>query len=188
LQQGRCRYCKEPIAPLYPAVELSGGALFVVALFMMPQSVVAAALLAVALWLLFTIAIIDAQTKGVPDILNFPFVLIAILFAVFTESISLWGPLIAAGFFFVQWIASSGKWVGSGDIILAAGIGFLLPDWQMVLLALALSYIVGGAIAGWLLITKQRTRSDHLPFGPFLAIGTMLTLLMGEQLLAMFMV
>ena len=187
MQKGKCRHCGKDIPPLYPAVELSGGALFVLALFLLPTSVSAAFVLALAIWLLFIIAIIDSRTQGIPDVLNIPFVVVAIFFAVSTGSLSLWPPFIAAGFLFIQWAASSGRWVGSGDIILAAGIGFLLGDLQRVILALALSYIMGGAIAGWLLLTKQRTRQEHLPFGPFLAVGALLTLLMGEQLLVMLM-
>ncbi|MFH1670962.1 MAG: prepilin peptidase [Patescibacteria group bacterium] len=185
LLRGRCRFCKKKISIQYPFVELATGILFVIAVVQVPESSVVALLLAVLLWLLFLMAFIDAQIQGIPDLLNIPFVLLALLFAWFTGTLTILAPVLAAGFFAVQWIASKGAWVGSGDIILAAGIGLMLGDWQRTLVAIVVAYIVGAFIALIGLMTGKVTRRDRIAFGPFLAIGTLVTILWGEWLLKM---
>ncbi len=72
--------------------------------------------------------------------------------------------------------------MGWGDIKLAALIGFIagLP---LVILSLFLAVIVGGLVAGILLILKKRSRKDAIPFGPFLAVATILTLIWGNSII-----
>ena len=52
---------------------------------------------------------------------------------------------------------SSGKWIGSGDILVAIGIGFLLATPGHVILWLLLSYIVGGIVAVVLIVIVMLT-------------------------------
>ncbi|MCF7844455.1 MAG: prepilin peptidase [Kiritimatiellales bacterium] len=183
--RGKCRSCDKKISIQYPIVELVSGILFVIAAVQIPESSIAALILAILLWLLFLMAFIDAQIQGIPDLLNIPFVLIALLFAWFTGTLTVMAPVIAAGFFALQWIASKGAWVGSGDIILAAGIGLMLGDWPRAVVAIAVAYIVGATVALVGLITRQISRKDRIAFGPFLAIGTLVTVVWGEWLLQM---
>jgi len=167
LLRGRCRSCHELISLQYPLVEFGSGILFIIALIVAPGNVAIAFLLALVLWLLFIIALIDAQTQGIPDVLNAPFILLAGLYAFLTGNFSYIGPLIAAGFFLAQWRLSSGRWVGSGDIFLALGIGLLIGDVPRVLCMLGASYIIGAVVAGFLLWTGKKTRQNYLPFGPY---------------------
>lgn len=183
LLKGKCRHCSKKISVQYPLVELGSGILFVIALLITPESTLSASFLAVILWLMLVMSVIDLKTQSIPDALNIPFVILAIIYSYVTGYIPIIAPLIAAGFFFVQWRLSSGKWVGSGDIILAAGIGFLLGNWEYVLVMLGVSYIIGSLVALPLLLTNKKGKKEHLAFGPFLAVGTLVVLVYGDLIL-----
>lgn len=176
---GRCSRCRKPIAVQYPLVELGSALLFVVAASF-AQSLTAALLLGLALWLLLLIAVCDMKVSGIPDLLNIPFVLISLIYALVTGGVSVLAPLLGAGIFALQWVLSRGRWVGSGDIILGVGMGFLLGSWQLTLLAVWFAYIVGALVASVLLVLRRTTLRSSFPFGPFLAIGTALSFFYGE--------
>ena len=182
---GKCRYCKAAISIQYPLVELASGILFVIATIIMSVSIPVALLLGIILWLLLIISVIDAKTHGIPDVLNISFVLLSIVYSLLTGLLPIVAPLIAAGFFFAQWKLSEGKWVGSGDIILAAGIGFLLAHWIDVVLMIGASYIIGAVVALWLILTQKKSKKEHLGFGPFLALGTFVVLMWGDVILGL---
>ncbi|PIR49004.1 prepilin peptidase [Candidatus Peregrinibacteria bacterium CG10_big_fil_rev_8_21_14_0_10_55_24] len=182
LLRGRCSTCHGRIAWRYPMVEVSSAGLFLLALSLAP-GVEAAALLALSLWLLLLIAIIDAQVQGIPDVLNFTLLIVAGAYAFVVGTPELFPPLLTGGFFFFQWAVSRGRWTGSGDIILGTGIGLLLPTVGHALLMLACSYILGAGVATVLLLSGRSKRTDHLAFAPFLALGTLLTLLWGDVML-----
>jgi leader peptidase (prepilin peptidase)/N-methyltransferase len=73
--------------------------------------------------------------------------------------------------------------MGWGDVKLAAFIG-LATGFPLVLLALFISIVSGGLVASILLLLKIKGRKDAIPFGPFLSLGTLLTLLWGDNILA----
>ncbi len=183
LLQGKCRHCSKKISVQYPLVELSSGLFFITALFLTPVSVFSALFLAVILWIMLLMSVIDLKTQSIPDALNIPFVILAILYSYVTGYIPILAPLVAAGFFFIQWRLSSGKWVGSGDIILAAGIGFLLGNWEYVLVMIGVSYIIGSIVALPLLVSNKKKSKETLAFGPFLCLGTLVVLIWGDQIL-----
>jgi prepilin signal peptidase PulO-like enzyme (type II secretory pathway) len=93
--------------------------------------------------------------------------------------------VIGGGFFAIQWIISRGKFVGSGDIILAAGIGAFLGDEYLLLLAMSFAYVLGAIIAGGLLLSGLKKRESHIALAPFLIVGTLVVFLWGEQILAL---
>ncbi len=184
--RGKCRGCSSKISWQYPFVELSCGLLFLYAIWHTEYHVLPAAILSVALWLLFLIAYIDGFTSGIPDALNIPLVIVGAVFSLVTGNFSITGPLLGCGFFAAQWILSRGRWVGSGDIILGAGIGSLLGGWRLMLAALFFSYVSGALIASIFLISEKKGLQDSLSFGPFLALGTFLTLTMGPTVMEIF--
>jgi len=72
--------------------------------------------------------------------------------------------------------------IGFGDVKLAGLIG-LATGPRLVLLSLTLGAILGGAVGIILLSFKLKKRQEPLPFGSFLAIATMLTLIWGSDIL-----
>lgn len=177
-QRGTCTQCKTSISPLYPLLETGSAAVFVAALFLSKFLLLQSMILGLALWLLLLIAIIDARTQGIPDLLNIPFCLLTLTLGWIEGWIAFEALLIGPMFFGLQWAISRGRWVGSGDIILSFGIGALLGSTKDMITALAIAYILGGIVAVLLILTKKKTRRDHLAFGPFLAVGTMVVMLL----------
>jgi len=187
VQAGRCRTCKERIAWRYPLIELGGATLFIAAAIM-TGTFVEALLLGVALWLLGTISLIDMQMQRIPDALNIPFFLIAALYHIlFVVPIDIIAPLIGVLFFGAQWLVSGGRWIGSGDIILIAGIGLLAGSWPLMLITLLCAYGMGALVAAGLLLQGKKKRNDTLAFAPFLAAGLLVALLAGPRFLQVFM-
>jgi leader peptidase (prepilin peptidase) / N-methyltransferase len=178
--RGRCRRCSEKISLQYPLVELASGGLFLIA-WSLTDAVSATIFLAFSLWLLLLMGVIDAQTQTIPDVLNFPFVLFAMAYGFFSGTLEPLAPLLTCTFFGLQWAVSRGKWVGSGDIILAAGVGALAGTVPRAFFLLTVTYVIGAVIALILLATGRKTHKDALAFVPFLAIGTLCTLLFADD-------
>ena len=184
-QRGRCAHCKNAISWQYPIVELSSGLIFLLAQHVEYWDTTTALLLGLALWLLFLIAIIDGRTRMIPDSLSVALIVIGALYAHLTNGFGIDGVVLGAGFFGVQWLVSSGRWLGSGDIILGAAIGALLSSWKLVVLALFWAYILGALWALLLLSTQRAGRKSEIPFGPFLALGAALALLGSDQIISL---
>lgn len=182
--RGRCRHCRKTIAWQYPAVELANGALFGLTAwkFGFTLESVVIALLCTLLTFLF---VYDLKYQLVPDSISLPAIVLAgvagWLLGLTWQSMLI-GALICGGFFALQWIVSRGKWIGGGDIRLGVLMGLLL-GWERGLFALALAYIVGGASAAILLLTKKTTRHTRIAFGPFLIAATVIALFWGGPLL-----
>ena len=68
--------------------------------------------------------------------------------------------------------------MGAGDVKLAAVMGGIL-GWQHVLLALFLSFFLGAFAGIFLVLLGQKGLKDPMPFGPFLAMGGMLSMTLG---------
>lgn len=87
------------------------------------------------------------------------------------------GMLLGGGlFFFCYFITRKG--IGAGDVKLFAVIGFYVGPgvlFPIMLLAALLSAIYGGVMV----LLRKLKLCDSIPFGPFAAIGTIVTLLMG---------
>jgi prepilin signal peptidase PulO-like enzyme (type II secretory pathway) len=169
--RGKCRTCKAPISVQYPLVELLSGVLFVAAFTHQDFDGTSSVALAIALWLLLLIAVQDLRTGLISDALNIPFVIASLTYALLTLVVPWEAVLICGGFLGIQWLVSRGTWVGSGDVILACGIGALARTLPGAATALFAAYILGAVIAAALLLTRKKTLAGSVPFGPFLALG-----------------
>ena len=76
--------------------------------------------------------------------------------------------------------------MGFGDVKLAGLIG-LMVGWPNVLVAVVGGIIVGGLVAAVLLLTRLKGRKDEIPFGPFLSLTTMATIVYGREILDWYM-
>jgi leader peptidase (prepilin peptidase)/N-methyltransferase len=74
--------------------------------------------------------------------------------------------------------------MGWGDIKLAGMMGLIL-GFPLILVAMFFAIVSGGIVAAILLVTKKKGRRDAIPFGPFLAAAAVLTLLWGNDFLAL---
>jgi prepilin signal peptidase PulO-like enzyme (type II secretory pathway) len=93
---------------------------------------------------------------------------------------------IGGGFFLVQFLISKGRWIGGGDIRMGALMGVFL-GWPQILVALFFSYILGAIIGVGLIFLKKKTWKSEIPFGVFLAIGAIISLFFGEQIITSYL-
>jgi leader peptidase (prepilin peptidase)/N-methyltransferase len=95
------------------------------------------------------------------------------------------GGGIGFAIFLLIAIASRGG-MGWGDVKLAALIG-LATGFPLVFVAIIMGAILGGIVAVTLLVAKKRKRRETIPFGPFLALAAMITLLWGSDILSWYL-
>lgn len=181
--RAKCRSCHGRIPARVPFVEVASGLMAAAASVYADHALVVAACFFVALWALLLIAVIDLRTGMIPDVLTLTVFVAAIAYHWFSAgTIPVLAPLVGAGFFALQWLVSRGRWVGSGDIFLAAAIGMLVGTAQGAVWMLLLAYIIGANVAIILLLFKRLKRRDMIPFGPFLVIAGYVVLFLGEIL------
>lgn len=187
--KGKCRTCKGVIPPRYFGVELATPILFIV----------------VAAWelhfptinpwqffrdifftaLLVVIFMYDLTYYEILPGLMLLGALVALAINIFTlhlMSLSLvLGMVVAAGFFLLQYLISKGTWIGQGDIYLGILMGALV-GWPNIIVALFIAYVGGALISVPLLAFKKKTMNSPIPFGTFLAAGTLVALLFGDAI------
>lgn len=133
------------------------------------------------------LAFIDAKEHRLPNRVVYPwagitFGLLALVTFLLTD-ISALGRAVGAGltwallFFLVRLIHPPA--IGMGDVKLAVVLGMYsgFIGWQTFLAALALSFLLGGLISLWLVLTRRAQSTSRIPFGPFLILGTALALI-----------
>ena len=190
LLRGRCRTCREPISWRYPAIEIACALLFVLAYYRFePVLGLTAALVLLAG--LVAITAIDLDHQIIPDVLSLPGIVLGVLFSLAPGGIgwaqSLLGVAVGGGVFVVIIAASvlviGQAGMGIGDVKLGALLGAFL-GWKLALLSILLSMLLGGPLAATLLATGRKARRDPIPFGPFLALGGLISLFWGDAVLA----
>jgi len=186
--RGKCRYCSKPFSLQYLLVELGCGILFLITSILWLQAgsgvlVLVRDLLSIAV-LLF-LFVFDLRYYLLPDIVTLPS--IGVFFGInlylgYSVQHLLLAIIVGGGFFALQFLISKGKWIGGGDIRFGALMGALL-SWPGVLVALFLSYIIGSFISIGLVLFGKKGFGSKVPFGTFLAIGTVITLWWGRPIL-----
>lgn len=95
--------------------------------------------------------------------------------------------LVGAALSFLVFMALhvvSPRSMGFGDVKLSFVLGLYLGylGWGEVVLGLFLGFLYGAVIGIGLIVAGIKSRKDHVPFGPFLAAGTLTAILVGEAL------
>lgn len=185
---GKCRYCKKKISWQYPLVELATAILFCLAYLVEFQ-----VLAIVRDWFFISVLIIvfvqDLRWQVILDQITIPAIVIALALNLIM-GVSLGNLLVSAiiggSFFLMQFIISSGRWIGGGDIRLGALMGLML-GWPQVLLAIMFGYWLGAIVGIYLILSGKKKLSSAMPFGTFLAIGTIVVLFWGDIILNSFL-
>lgn len=184
---GRCAYCNINIPWRYPLVEFLCGLLYVFLYRQFGISVVSIVLTILATTLLI-VTFIDLDHKIIPDIITLPGIALGILTSFFLTPIgvvnAIVGVCLGGGLFFLVAVLSHGG-MGGGDIKLIAMIGAFL-GWQAVLVTIFLSALLGALVGICLMLLKKKGRKDPVPFGPFLAVGALMTMLWGTNLIHLY--
>ncbi len=193
LLKGKCRHCHAPISFRYPVVELLSG-LFAVGIFLRYDISFEAAIYYVFVATLLVITFIDIDHQIIPDIITLPGIPIcfAASFALphITYMQSIMGILVGGGsLFMVAWLyhlLTKKEGMGGGDIKLLGMMGAII-GWKGVLFTIFVASAVG-TLAGMLVILKTRKSMKlAVPFGPFLAIGSIAYIFFGPQLIVWYL-
>jgi leader peptidase (prepilin peptidase)/N-methyltransferase len=202
---GRCQQCGEAIPLRVPVVEAVTGILFA-ALYLKYGLSWSLAVLLIYSVVLIALFITDIEHFMLPNIITYPSLLLAALVglvvtlahyslpwalyfggsgftAIFNNFLlcALAGGICGALILLLVVVLSRGG-MGMGDVLLAGLLGLML-GFPLVFVALFLGILAGGIVAAILLISGRKKRREMLPFGPFLCLGGMVTLLWGKELL-----
>jgi prepilin signal peptidase PulO-like enzyme (type II secretory pathway) len=197
---GRCRYCRKPISPLVPLVEVTMAVLFVVSCLYWPlgfaqwQAVALFGLWLVYLVFLGALFVYDLRWMLLPDVLVYPLIGLGFIDAALRLSLVpgatvsdyaahvVLGVLAMAGIYWLLYTISKGRWVGFGDVKLAIFMGLVL-GWQKTLLVLMLANVIGLLVVVPGLVGKKLTPKSHVPFGPFMIAAFVIVGLFGDRII-----
>lgn len=184
LLRGRCRNCGVRISPLYPLLELALAASFVAALLAFEEEPVEIVLACVFAATLAAITVTDLEHRRIPTTIIYASAAIGIALVAVGDLDSAAERAIAAAsayaFLFAAAVLYPGG-MGMGDVRLAGLMGLYLG--RAVAPALLFALLLG-ALYGTYLIARggSQARKSKVPFGPFLAAGSLLALFVGNDI------
>lgn len=195
---GKCRHCKAGISRRYPAIEALTAAMFLAVYFGMPllndyekAYYIAFAVLCIAVFF------IDAEFFIIPDALTYPGFALGVVGRVFfypqwgSALDALAGAAVFAGTLALMLVAGSilfkREAMGWGDVKYGLAAGAFL-GLRPAMAGLMLSVVIGAVVSiGLTLVRGKFKRYQEIPFGPYLVVGSILSVIFGESLLAWYL-
>lgn len=198
--RGCCRYCRRPISPQYPIVELAMAVVFVTLYAYWPGGVygVGAWVLLITSMVasvgLLALLVYDLRWMLLPNKILYPTLMVAAagrLIYIFTFEPRIWhallvwllSVLVASGLFWAIFMVSRGQWIGYGDVRLGLITGTLLASPANSFLMIFLAAVLGSLAAAPSLLAGKSHLTSRLPFGPFLIVATWMILLAGDGII-----
>lgn len=192
LLRGRCRYCGARISARYPFVEALNAGLWALMYWRFGMGWhLAVYFVLVSAFVVVTF--IDLDFQIIPDALTLPGIPLALLAGMFLLpdpmartmplgwKASLGGAALGFGLFWAVAVLSRGG-MGGGDIKFMAIAG-AATGWKGVLMTTFLGSLAGSVIGVSLMIARGKGRKTKIPFGPFLVLGALFTLLFGQEIM-----
>ena len=184
LLRGRCRNCGAPISPRYPLVELVTALTFaaVVAARGFDDDLV---LELPFVSLLIALAAIDFDHRLLPNKIVYPMAVYGVVATVLVDQGDLAENLIAgagAFLFLLLAVLAYPRGMGMGDVKLAGAMGLYLG---LSVIPALLTAFLSGSIVGVFIIAREGAagRKKAVPFGVFLALGGIVGVLFGPELI-----
>jgi leader peptidase (prepilin peptidase)/N-methyltransferase len=184
LLRGRCRHCGARISPRYPAVELITALVFTAVVLvrgfdddLIIELPFVAALIA--------LAGIDLDHKLLPNKIVYPLAAWGAVAVLIADRGDIVEHLVAgAGAFLFLFAAALAypRGMGMGDVKLAGAMGIYLG--ASVIPALLIAFLAG-SVVGIVIIAREgaEARKKAVPFGIFLALGGIVAVLAGPELI-----
>lgn len=194
--RGRCRYCQHFIGWTEITVELGLAATFIISFVAWPFTlssligIVVFSLWLVACVVMAVLFIYDTKWSLLPFTINLALIGVAVAYRIATtlagEPLQLWsllGGIALLGGLYL--LFSLFGWVGMGDGILGVGLALLLGKWQYAFLALFIANLLGCFMLIPLYARGKLHRQARIPFGPFMIVGAIVTMLFGGWILSL---
>ena len=185
LLRGRCRACGEPISKLYPLTELGLGLLYLGTFLALGDDDAGELVLGLVLCtVLMAITLTDLELRLIPNAIVLAGSIAAVAIVAITDPGELpenaLAAAIAGGILFLIVLAYP-RGMGMGDAKLVAMMGLFLG--RAVAPAVLIGFLVG-ALVGVALIIRHgsEARKRAVPFGPFLALGGVIGLWFGDDI------
>jgi leader peptidase (prepilin peptidase)/N-methyltransferase len=183
LLRGRCRSCQARIPFLYPAVELVTALLLAGCVFAFGLSF-EALIAAFFCSVLVAVSAIDLEHRIIPNRIVLPATVVVLAANTMRDLTPEWtiAALGASGFLFAAALAYPAG-MGMGDVKLALLMGAALGKTVSVAL---LAGMLAAMIPSLVLFARHgaKARKMGIPFGPFLAIGSVIALFWGHEILS----
>lgn len=190
LLRGRARCCGARISSLYPLTELGVGALFAITVLIhQHDSAAAIAIDLVFVTMLVAVTLTDLERRIIPNKILLVGAALCVAIAAPTDPGGMPERAISAAsagglLFLVAFAYPAG--MGLGDVKLAATMGLFL-GWAIA--PAILVALLTGSVVGLGLIARHgaSARKMAIPFGPFLALGGVVGMLVGDQLINLYL-
>ena len=190
--RGKCRTCGATISWRYPFVEALTAALFLLAVTTFGPTLQTVFLL-LFLCGLIVVTFIDLDHQIIPNIVTLPGIPLGLLAGFLVGDPPLLdrviGCLAGAGFLYLVLFYGSVLYgqeaMGEGDLNLIALVGAFL-GWQAVILTVLIGCFSGSIVGLGLIAAGRLSRRQHIPFGPFLALGAVVALFWGDTLIDLY--
>jgi leader peptidase (prepilin peptidase)/N-methyltransferase len=183
--KGRCRYCGEKISIRYPAIEALTGILFL-SVYLKYGFALDTLKYIIFIALLILIGMIDLETTDI----YFSTIIIgnifAIIFLIYGAKYQIgvmnyiYGAVIGGGIISLIIILTKGMGWGDAEMCFFSGL-FLGIKFTIVMIFF--SFVFGSIIGLILILLKKKSRKEYIPFGPFIAIAGIFTVLLGNKIL-----
>lgn len=189
LLRGKARCCGASISARYPLTELAVGLLFVAVVLVLWDEPAEVALGLLFVSTLVAVTLTDLELRLIPNKILLVSALLGLAVAAAFDPGSLPERALAAaaagGLLFCAALAYP-RGMGLGDVKLAAVMGLYLGRNVAPAIFIAL---LAGALVGLAIIAREgaAARKKGIPFGPFLALGGVVGLLAGDQLLDLYL-
>lgn len=194
--KGKCRYCQKKISIQYPLVELATGALFAAFLWrtaFLIDFAESPGLFLITLFyycffasVLIVIFVYDLKHYLILDKIVFTCLFLSLPAITFMPGINGLSAIIAAlsgsGFLGIILLLTRGKGMGAGDVKFALLLGFM-TGWPLIIVTFFLAFSIGAIVGLVLILFKIKNLKSEIPFGTFLGIAAIITLLAGKELL-----
>lgn len=192
LLRGKCRFCRTAISPRYPLVEFLTAFLFVAVYWKFGPTIEAVWFMSLMVVLIIT-TFVDLDHLIIPQsFINAGLIMGVSGLIAFWDNrwiSSLIGAAIISGFLFLAGLLGKALFhkesMGSGDVLLGIVIGLFL-GWKLSLMMLFLTFFSAAIILLILMALKRVRAGVQVPFGPFMAVGAILSLFFGEFLIDMY--
>jgi len=193
LLKGRCRHCKSKISIQYPIVELLTGLIYLI-IYLIYGFTIQSLIYIILSSALIIIAFIDLNEQIIPDVISLPGIAIGFILSFFVTYISfvdsILGIAVGGGIILIIGLGGSvifkKEAMGGGDIKLVAMIGAFL-GYRYIIISIFLGFFLGALTGIILIMAKIKSREDVVPFGPFIVLGSFITLLGGEQIISWYL-
>ncbi len=186
---GKCRSCKTRISLQYPLVELIN-ALLTLFLFMKFGPTFPFLILFVFCSAMVVVTFIDLEHQIIPDVITLPGIVIGFAVSFFIPRFgwqnSLIGIAVGGGSLLLvaygYQLITKKEGMGGGDIKLLAMMGAFF-GWKAVLFIVFASSLIGSVIGITVMLIRKEDTKLAIPFGPFLAFGSVLFIFFGRQVI-----